>query len=77
MYWKEKFEMAQQTIRDCEEKSIQLENIPGLLTIQKMKPKQASKFTRVTQVHGSMKGKEVVGKVKRINEAKEKVLQLK
>ena len=59
-YWKEMFEMAQQTIHDCEERSIQLDNIPGLLTIQKMKPKQASKSIRVTQVHGLMEGKEVV-----------------
>ena len=65
---------VQQTIRDCEEKSIQLEIIPGLLTIQKMKPRQASKSTRVTQVHGSMEGKEVVKVVKRINEAKDKCL---
>jgi hypothetical protein len=65
-YWKAKFEMAQQTIRDCDEKSIRLENIPGLLTIQKIKPKQASKSTRVTQVHGSMEGKEVIKVVKRI-----------
>ena len=36
-YWKAKFEMAQQTIRDCEEKSIRLENIPGLLTIHEIK----------------------------------------
>ena len=76
-YWKEKFEMAQQTIHDCGEKSIQMENIPGLLTIPKMKPKPASKSTRVTQVHGSMEGNEVVEVVKRITEAKEKMLQLK
>jgi hypothetical protein len=65
-YWTAKFEMAKQTIRDCDEKSIRLENIPGLLTIQKIKPKQASKSTRVTQVHGSMEGKEVIKVVKRI-----------
>ena len=69
--------MARQTIRDCDVKSIRLENIPGLLTIQKIKPKQASKSTRVTQVHGSMEGKEVIKVVKRINEDKQKTLQLK
>ena len=58
LYWKEKFEMAQQTIRDCEEKSIQLENIPGLLTIQKMKPNQASKSTRVTLSSSWVDGRE-------------------
>ena len=57
-YWKEKFEMAQQTIRDCEEKSIQSENIPGLLTTQKMKPKQASKSTRVTLSSSLVDGRE-------------------
>ena len=57
-YWKKKFEMAQQTIRDCEEKSIQSENIPGLLTTQKMKPKQASKSTRVTLSSSWVDGRE-------------------
>ena len=40
MYWKAKFETAQD---DCNEKSLRLEEIPGLLTVQKVKPKQLTK----------------------------------
>ena len=43
MYWKAKFEMAQQLIHDCNEKSLRLEEMPGLLTVQKVKPKQFDK----------------------------------
>ena len=50
MYWKAKSEVAQQLIHDCNEKSLRLEEIPGLLTVQKVKPKQLTKSsTRVTQ----------------------------
>ena len=37
----------------CNEKSLRLEEISGLLTVQKFKPKQLTKSsTRVTQIHG-------------------------
>ncbi|XP_065641158.1 uncharacterized protein LOC124813955 [Hydra vulgaris] len=62
-YWKEKFQ-------DLSEKSIQLEEIPGLLTVQKVKPKISKITTRVTQVHGSMKGKNVLDLVKVIQDNK-------
>ena len=78
MYWKAKFEMAQHLIHDCNEKSLRLEEIPGLLTVQKVKPKQLTKpSTRVTQVHGSMEAKDVISLVKSIKEQKEQKVKLK
>ena len=63
MYWKAELEMAQQLIHDCNEKSLRSEEIPGLLTVQKVKPKQLTKSsTRVTQVHGSMEAKDVMNR---------------
>ncbi|XP_065672342.1 uncharacterized protein LOC136090155 [Hydra vulgaris] len=69
-YWKEKFERSQELIQELSEKSIQLEEIPGLLTVQKVKPKVSKLTTRVTQVHGSMKGKNVLDLVKVIQDNK-------
>ena len=79
MHWKAKFEMAQQLIHDCNEKSLQLEEIPGLLTVQEVKPKQKTKSsTRVIQVpHGSMEAKDVINLVKSIKEQKEQKVKSK
>ena len=55
LYYKHKFEQSQEIIKKCHEEALQLEDIPGLLTVSKVKPKQLCKSsTRVTQVHGSM-----------------------
>ena len=70
-YWKKKFEASQEIVKQLSETSIQLEQIPGLLTIQRVKPKLSKKSTRVTQVHGSMTGKDVLSMVKTIKEKKE------
>ena len=72
-YWKFKFYQAQSLIREVAERSIQLEEIPGLLTIKKVKPneeKKATPTTRVTQVHGSMRAKDIAAKVKEIRDEK-------
>ena len=70
--------MAQQLIHDCNEKSLRLEEIPGLLTVQKVKPKQLIKpFSSVTQVHGSMEAEDVISLVKSIKEQKEQRVKLK
>ena len=78
MYWKAKFEMAQQLIHDCNEKGLRLEEIPGLLTVQKVKPKQLTKSsTRITKVHGSMEAKDVINLVKSIKEQKKQKVKSK
>ena len=71
-YWKAKFEASQQLVKELSEQSLQLEEIPGLLTVQKVKPKLSKTTTRVTQVHGSMTGKNVLEIVQSIKEKKEK-----
>ena len=78
MYWKAKFEMAQQLIHDCNEKCLRLEEIPGLLMVQKVKPKQLTKSsTRVTQVPGLIEAKDVINLVKSIKEQKEQKVKSK
>ena len=84
-YWKEKAEgyrkqciSMKRMIGDLHEKSIDLTEIPNLLTVQKVKPKNPGKATtRVTQVHGSMEGKDVLELVKSISEEKGRKLMEK
>ena len=72
MYWKEKFCQAQDLIRELNEKSIEFEEIPGLMVTKKVKPNLEKVSTRVTQMHGSMRAKDVAAIVKGIKEVKEK-----
>ena len=76
-YYKRKYEQAQKIIEDLSERSIQLEEVPGLLTIKKAKPTLEKSSVRVTQVHGSMRVKDVVSKVREIKEEKQKKLAAK
>jgi hypothetical protein len=58
------------------ERSCPIEDIPWLMTIRKVKPKEKTKNVRVTQVYGSMEGKhilELTGKIRREKEEKEEV----
>ena len=68
-------------ITDLHEKSINFNEIPGLLTIQKIKSTQSNCMhkatTRVTQDHGSMEGQDVLKLVESINNSKEKKTQEK
>ena len=68
-------------ITDLHQKSINLNEIPGLLTIQKIKSTQSNGMhkatTRLTQVHGSMEGEDVLKLVESINNLKEKKVQEK
>ena len=59
------------------ERNIVLEEIPGLLTVKKVKPDMEKASTRVTQVHGSMRAKDVASLVEDIKEQKEKKAQAK
>ena len=50
-YWKYMYEQSQNVIKEGYEKSLQLEEIPGLLTVNKVKTKEISKTnTRITNV---------------------------
>lgn len=44
-YWKHKFEQSQAMIREMSERSINLEEVPGFMTIQKVKPKFSKQTT--------------------------------
>lgn len=69
-YWKSKFMSAQALIEESHEKNLQLDQIPGLLTINKITPKRTETNVRVTQVCGSMEGKHMLQVVKSIREEK-------
>ena len=64
-------------IQENYEKSLNLEEIPGLLTVHKVKPKDIQKKnTRITNVHGSMEGQDILSKVESIElEKKRKVAE--
>ena len=60
-YYKEKILKAQEIIKDLQNERITLEDISGLLKVSKVKPKETSKNTCLTQVCGSNGGKESFG----------------
>ena len=74
-FWKSMYEQSQAIIQRSYKKSLNLEEITGLLKINKVKPKELNenKNMCVTNVHGSMKGLDIIKLVKSIeNEKKEK-----
>ena len=76
-YWRDKFQQAIGIIDELHEKSITLTEIPGFMTVQKVKPKLSKENVRVTQIHGSMKAKNVINVVKEIKEKKEQTAKQK
>ena len=71
-YWKTKYEMAQSIINENHERSLKLDEIPDFLKINTVKQKAATTSnTRVTQVHGSLEGKDVRKLVQSIKHEKE------
>ena len=58
-------------IDELHEKSIVLKEILGFMPVQKVKPKLSKKNTRITQVHGSMKAKNVLTVLKDIESKKQ------
>ena len=69
-YWKHKFKQAMEAYSKNSEQSLQIEDVPGLLKINKVKPKTPKDNVRVTQVHGSMEGKQILEKVAEIKRDK-------
>ena len=62
-YW-QKFSPAMGLIDEFHEKCTQLQEIPGIMAIPKVKSKLSKKNTWITQVHGSMKAKKVLDMLK-------------
>lgn len=71
-YWKHKYESAMKANHEMSEKAISLEEIPNLLPVAKVTPKVSKENIRVTQVHGSMEGKNILEKVSEIKAEKAK-----
>ncbi|XP_066924340.1 uncharacterized protein [Clytia hemisphaerica] len=78
-YWKCMCEQYQGIIKDGYEKSLKLEEIPGLLSIKKVKPKELEKTKniRITNVHGSMEAQDILSRVEAIEKEKQKKEQQK
>ena len=53
-YWKEKFDHAQLLIKEMVEKSIELLEISGLLTMKRVKPNLEKTSVKVMQVHSGV-----------------------
>nr|XP_047126954.1 uncharacterized protein LOC124808026 [Hydra vulgaris] len=55
-YWKSMYKTSQSFIEESYEKSLNLAKVPGLLSVNRVKPKEVNqgKTTRVTNVHRSM-----------------------
>ena len=72
-YWQFMYEQSQRNIQNCYKKSLKLDHIPGLLTINKVKPKELIKnSTCVTNVHEWMEGQDILARVEVIEKVKEK-----
>ena len=65
-YYKFKYEESERLRRSLMEEEVQIEKIPGLLSIQKVVPKPTEKVTRVTQVHGSIRGSDILTAVEKL-----------
>ena len=69
-YWKSKFEQCQALLEERREKTINLVEIPGFMTFDKVKPKVSKESSRVTQIHGSMQGCDVLAIVESLKNQK-------
>ena len=61
-YYKLKLAAAKQRIKELSGQSLYPDEVPGFYTIEKVKEKQSttSKAKRITQVHGSLEGTEIL-----------------
>ena len=61
-YWKCMYKQSQATIHQSYEKNLKLREIPGLLRVKKELPKEVNKNknTRITNVHGSTEGQDIL-----------------
>ena len=66
----DKFNQVQNYIRKLSEKSIALEEVPGLFKVKKVKSVAEKQSVRVTCVYGSMRAKVVASQVKDIKDKK-------
>ena len=71
-YFKYKYEQSLKRIDELENSVPSLEDIPDLLCIQKIKPKESgSKKHKITQVHGSMRASDIIKAAEKVAAEKE------
>jgi len=69
------YDESQNVIKEGYEKSLKLDKVPGLLSLNKVKPNDIAKNnTRVTNVYGSMEGQNILQRVSQIEEEKQRKL---
>ena len=72
-YYKLKLAAAEEKIKQLSGKSLSPDEVPGFYKVDRIKPKRTtSKAKRVTQVHGSLEGTEILELLKEF-EAKKKM----
>ena len=73
-YWKAMYEMSQSLIEESYEKSLKLTEVPGLLSVNHVKPKEANqkKIIHVTNVHGSMESQDVLSRLSDLEKEKQR-----
>ena len=78
-YWKAMYEMSQSLFEESYEKSLKLTEVPGLLSVNHVKPKEANqkeanqkKTICVTNVHGSMEGQDVLSRLSDLEKEKQR-----
>ena len=78
-YYKYMCEQYQEIIQNGNERGLKLDEIPRLLTVKTVKPKELEKTKniRITNVHGSMEAKDILSKVEEIEKEKQKKDQLR
>ena len=76
-YWKAMYEMSAENKQVPIEAGVKINEIKGLTTIHKVKPKEddSNKKVRVTSVHGSMEGQNVRKRVKDLQTEKEEKIK--
>ena len=69
-YYKQKYEQAMKVLNDLSDESINLE-VAGVLKVEKIKPKEIKKPVRITQICGSLEGKNALELLRGIQKDKE------
>ena len=74
-----KLAAAEQRIKELSGQSLSPDEVPGFYTIEKVKEKQSttSKAKRITQVYVSLKGTEILAKVRELETIKQMKLEEK
>ena len=62
---------SEERFKEMSEVNIQIEKVPGLLPMEKVTANLSKQTIRITQVHGSMQGKNIISMVETLKQKKE------